>query len=257
MAAIETISQIMTTLWWVVKWFWWAFLICWLFYLKIRWAKFPLEVIIYEKRGENIVQTNDRAGRYNDPYTKTIGYKLQKAKDRIPIVDFEAVIHRNMLHTTIFERFVNLLRPTAGAIHLFRYGSKQYKPIKIKTANGVTLKYEEVKGEDGQPVYVNIYKSLDPRSKLGVLDFEVVDWDNMNMMVQEFQITNERRKKQSEFWKQIVIPAIIIGATVIFSIVMIKFGYDYASSLASSAPVAKAPAEKPNIPIIGDLLPGT
>lgn len=258
MPALDTITQIIETLKFILIWFWWALILLWVGYCKVRWKNWPIEAIIYEKRGDNLVKTNDRAGRYIDPYTKITGYKLQKAGDTIPVVNFDAVLHNNAKHTTLFERFVNLIRGNAGTIHLFRYGSKQYKPIKISLPQGgEKMEWKEVIGEDGQPVIIAVYKQLDPRSVLGSLDFEVVDWDNMNQMVLEWKASIERRQKSKEFWKQIVIPAIIIAATVIFSIVMIKFGYDYAVNIKGASPKpANAPAEKPNIPVIGDLLPG-
>ena len=95
-----------------------------------------------------------------------------------------------------------------------------------------------------------------------MLDFEVVDWDNMNFITAEQRITMERRRKRSDFWKQIAIPAIIIGATVIFCIVMMKFGMDYSESLKNPGNVQNTPvnsenhiAQPPDIPLISDVLP--
>jgi len=75
----------------------------------------------------------------------------------------------------------------------------------------------------------------------------------MNQMVQEWKATQERRKTRSEFWKAIVIPAIMIGAAVIISIVMIKLSADW-NPPATNTPVNK-PTEKPNVPIISDVIP--
>lgn len=255
-SGLESVMDIFQTIKFILVWFWWAILLVWVGFLKFKWKNWPIEAVIIEKRGENLIKTNDRCGRYKDPYTGMTGYKLMKSKDSVPVVDFNIVLHNNAIHTNMLERFVNLIRGNSGTIFLFRYGSKQYKPIRINQTGKVHL--EEVKDKDGNPVMINMYKPLDPRNVLGVLDFEVVDWDNMNQMVQEWKATIERRQKSKEFWKQIVIPAIIIGATVIFSIVMIKFGYDFAMNLkGSSAPApADKPAEKPNIPIINDVIPG-
>ena len=49
----------------------------------------------------------------------------------------------------------------------------------------------------------------------------------------------------------------MIGVTLIFVIVMIKYGFDYATNLKGSvAPKPQAPAEVPNIPVISNVMPG-
>ena len=252
---VEYIMQIVEVAKFILIWFWWAILLVIIIILKVKWKNWPIEAVIIEKRDKNLVKTNDRAGRYKDPYTGITGYKLMKAKDSIPVVNFNAVLHNNAQATTIFDKLVNLLRGNAGTIFLFRYGSKQYKPMRINVNGKVSTRLEEVKDKEGNPIFIPVYEIIDPRQKLGTLDFEVVDWDNMNQMVQEWKTTIDRRQKQKEFWKQIVIPAILIGATVIFAIVMIKFGYDFATNLKGSAPVADKTAEKPNIPVVNNLIP--
>lgn len=255
MSGMEIVAEILSIGKFILVWFWWAIILLWLGYCKLRWKNWPIDVVIIEKRGNNLIKTNDRAGRYVDPYTKMIKYRLLKAGDSILVPNYDHVLHNVSNHTNLFERIINLIRGNVGTIFLFRYGSKQYKPLKI-SSNG-KKELEEIKDKDGNPIYINRYVFVDPRNQLQALDFQVVDWDNMNQMVQEWRSTNERRKKKTDFWKQIAIPAIIIGATAIVCIVMIKFGYDYAIEMKNTAvPQVKAPTDKPNIPIIGDIIPG-
>jgi hypothetical protein len=227
-----------------------------IFALKIKWRNWPLEAIIIERRGNNLIKTNDRIGKYLDPYTKIVGYKLQKAMDIIPIVNFDWIIHNVAVHTTLFERFINLLRGNVGTIFLFKYGTKQYKPIWIKFNQTRKLIYKEIKSPQGNPILITIYEQFDPRKHLGALEFEVIDWDNMNFMVQEQRSSFERRQKKSSFMKEIVIPITIMVVCAMVCIIMIKFSYDYAMAMRGSAP-ASAPAKQPNIPIVNELIPAS
>lgn len=258
-SGIDTIFEIITTFWNVLKWTWWLFIAGWLGFLKVKWKAWPLDAVIIEKRGNNLIRTNDRAGKYTDPYTSITGYKLMKAKDTIPVINFEWILHYAYKPTNFFERLVNILRGNAGSIFFFKYGTKQYKPIYIKR-NGISVRnLQEIKDKDGNPIFINIYEQFDPRKHLGALDFEVVDWDNMNFMIQEQRASIMRRQKQSEWLKGFLVPILIVGATVIFSIVMIKYGYDFAINLKGGTPSntqADKPATAPNIPIISDIFPG-
>jgi hypothetical protein len=237
----------------------WPFLL--LIYIGIRklmLKNWPVEAVIIEKRGENLIKTNDRAGRYVDKYTGITGYKLQKAKDTIPILNYDWVLHNMFKPTTIGERITSMLRGNIGTIFLFRYGSKQYKPIRIVENGKSIVKMQEIKDKSGQSVYVNIYQPIDPRKKFGSLDFEVIDWDNMNFMVQEQRASIERRKKASEFWKQIAIPIAMLAITAVVCIILVKFAYDYSVSFKSSpspSSPATSPATSTNIPIISDIVP--
>jgi hypothetical protein len=253
---LELVASILETGKFILIWFWWAIILLYVGYCKVKWKNWPIEAVVIEKRGNNLIKSNDRAGRYKDPYTGMIKYRLLKAGDSILVPNYDHVLHNVANHTNFFERFVNLVRGNSGTIFLFRYGSKQYKPLKV--GSGGKIEYEEIKDKGGNPIIINRYIFTDPRRQLQALDFEVVDWDNMNQMVQEWQATHERRKKKSDFWKQIVIPAMILGVTAIVCIVMIKFGYDYAINMKSS-PVqntAQPKAEAPNIPVISDVIPG-
>lgn len=259
MAAIDVVNSIYQGIAFAVLWFWWLFLLVWIFVMKFLYKNWKVEAVIIEKRGNNLIKSNDRATRYTDPYSGITGYRLQKAKDTIPIVNFDWVIHNVAVPTTFFERTVNLLRGNIGTIFLFRYGSRQYKPIKI-TKNGKTrIGYKESKDNEGNPVFVKVYEPIDPRKVMGSLDFEVIDWDNMNFMVQEQRASIERRRKKGEFWKGVLMPLAVLAITALICIVTLKFSFDYATSVRSSAG-GSAPnptAEQPNIPIVGNIVPGT
>jgi len=257
-SGLDTVYNIIMTFWEIIKWTWWLFICAWLFYLKVRWENWPLDAVIIEKRGNNLIRTNDRAGKYTDAYTNITGYRLMKAKDTIPVVNFEWILHYSFKPTNIFERFVHILRGDSGSIFFFKYGTKQYKPIYIKNNKERKRILQEIKDKEGNPIFINIYEQFDPRKHLGALDFEVVDWDNMNFMIQEQRASIMRRQKQGEWVKQILIPMVIIGASVILSIVMIKYGYDYAINLKSSSSInpVEEKATTPNIPFIGDIIPG-
>ena len=260
MSVIAFISEAFTTIKIIFLYGWPFILLAWIFILKNKWKNWPVEAIIIEKRGDNLIKTSDRAGKYIDPYTKMTGYRLQKSKDSIPVVNYDWVLHHVPVATTFFERIVNLIRPNIGTLFFFRYGSKQYKPIKIREEKNVKITYQEFKDKDGNPIYNQIYQQFDPRDKLGALDFEVVDWDNMNFMVQEQRASMERRQKKGEFLKQILIPLGLMLVAALVCIIMIKFSYDYALEFKNSNPSSystPSPAEVPNIPIINDLVPGT
>jgi hypothetical protein len=260
-STLDTVFNIITTIWDVFKWTWWLFIVGWLVALKVKWKSWPLEAIIIEKRGNNLVKTNDRAGKYSDKFTNITGYRLLKAKETIPVINFEWILHNNYKATSLLEKFVHMLRGDAGTIFFFKYGTKQYKPVYIKNNQKSKRLLNELKDKDGNSVIIKVYEQFDPRRHLGALDFEVVDWDNMNFMVQEQRASIIRRQKQGEWVKQYLIPILIIGATIIFCIIMIKYGYDFAMDLKTSStsnnnPPAEQPATVPKIPIIGDLIPG-
>jgi len=257
MAIADQIFEYINLTMTIVFWGWPFFLIFLAFIAKMKWKAYPVDVVIIEKRGENLIKTNDRAGKYDDHYTGITGYKLLKSKDTIPIVNYEWVLHNNQLPTNLLEKLTNLLRPTIGTLFFFRYGSKQYKPIKVNQKGNLTLQLQEMKDKNGNPQFIKIYQQFDPRDKLGALDFEVVDWDNMNFMVQEQRATHLRRQKKGEFLKQIIIPlgAMVVAALV--CILMLKFSYDWAVQMKNTqAPEPTGPATAPDIPIIGGLVPG-
>lgn len=224
---------------------------------KLKWKAWVIDVVILEKRGKNIVKTNDRAARYTDKFTKLTGYRLLKLKDTIPVVEYNWILHNNNKHTNILERLVNVLRPTQGTLFLFKYGSKQYKPI----INDIDLEAEKklVATEDaeGNKVYVYQYQQFDPRGYLNAVKMEVFDWDNMNFAFQEMRASFERRQKEGQWMKTILMPIAIIACATMVSIVMMKMSLDFSSIAGSKGPVGDVslpnqPAETPNIPFIGD-----
>ncbi len=242
---------------WFLKWFWWLIVLGILFGFKYKWKDWVMDIVVIEKRGENLIKTNDRARKYIDNMG-LVKYQMLKTKDTTPVINYNWVLHNNNVHTNILERFINLLRPTVGTIFFFRYGSKQYKPIQIKTKEGIKTRWEEIK-ENGESKYINIYEQFDPRDKLGSLKFDVMDWDNMNFMVQEQRSSVERRKNSRDKLMQILLPIAAIALTALVVIFMLYFGYQYATDLRTSAPNTPQQTERatqPNIPVIGDIVPG-
>ena len=245
------IDQILTILYWSTP----VLIILALLIFKIFLRKYPINVIIIEKRGNNLVSTNDRAGKYEDKYSGLTGYKLHKSKDTIPVINYDWVLVNNFKSTNFLEWIVKKLRDEVGTLFLFKYGAKQYKPVLVKKNGQVKTILKEIKDKNGQPVLMKVYEQFDPRNHLGTLDFEVIDWDNMNFMVQEQRASIERRKKKADFLKSILIPlgmALIVG---LVCIIMIKFAADWSPPANAAPTTPEAPATKPNIPIIGDLLP--
>lgn len=255
MAAVQTIVQIMNQVLVFLLWTWPLFIVAFLFAYKYKWSKYPVEAIIIEKRGENLIKTNDRAGKYTDPYTKITGYRLHKAKDTMPVINFEWVLVNVPVNNTIFEKFLNLIRGNVGTLFLFRYGSKQYKPVMVDFNGQVSYKWEEIKDPEGNPVLLQLYDQFDPRKMMHPLDIQVIDWDNMNFMTQEQRASFERRKKSSEFWKSIALPLGALAITALVIIIMFKFSYDWSIAMAKQTPPTKSTT--PNVPVVGDLIPGT
>ena len=257
MATVDIIYEVINTGQVVLLYGWPFILLLFIGFLKMRWKNWPIDVVIIEKRGDNLIKTNDRAGKYKDPYTQLVGYKLQKAKDTIPVINFDWILVNVAVFNTFFDRIIHLIRGGVGTLFLFKYGTKQYKPVHIRQNGQARQILREIKDKNGQSLLIKVYEQFDPRNHLGALDFEVIDWDNMNFMVQEQRATIERRKKKSEFLKTILIPlamAIVVG---LVCIIMIKFSYDYAVAMkSSSAPATNQPAQKPNIPVINNIVPG-
>ena len=214
---------------------WWLFLIVGIYAMKKRMERWPMDVVIYEKKGDNLIKTNDRLGKRFDKVTGVTYSQLLKAKDTIPMLNYDCILHCSNKHTNFLEKIVNILRPTAGTIFLFRYGSKQYKPIKTNIKGDSKLKLTEIKDAEGNPVFQYMYNQFDPRVSIGQLEFEVVDWDNMNFMVQEQRASVIRRARKGEFWAKTLIPMVIIGACVVIAIFILKFSADVGTDLRSGA----------------------
>ncbi len=223
----------------------WPFILLIIIFIqRIRWRKHPIEAIIIEKRGENLIKTNDRVGKFYDKYSDMTSYRLQKSGDSIPVYNFDWILHNVTLPTNILERYINIVRGNSGTVFLFRYGSKQYKPINIKE-NGGKVQLTPVKDNKGEVVYSYQYMQFDPRNLMGALEFEVIDWDNMNFMVQEQRASILRRQKKGEFWKQTLIPLAIIGASVVVAIFILKFSMDAGRELRGAS--ASAPTQQPGV----------
>jgi len=239
----------------IIKYGWPFILLIGLFFARQRMKKFPIDAIIFEKRGENLIKTNDRVGRINDEKAGITYYKLKKHKDTIPIYNFDWVIHNISKPTNFLEKLVDILQGNIGTVMLFKYGSKQYKPVQVRIKDQLKTEYKEVRDSKGNPITIQVYQPFDPRDKLGALEFEVIDWDNMNFMVQEQRASIERRKNHADWIKTIAIPAAMIGGAALVAIFVLKFSFDYAADTRAIAGTAPAPAPNvnPDIPIAGDL----
>lgn len=256
MGTVDVIFSYLETIQLILLYGWPFILLIIIVILKLKWKSWPVDVIIIEKRGNNLIKTNDRAGKYIDKYTGLTGYKLQKSKETIPIVNYEWVMHNVAKHTTIFDRFVHLLRGDIGTLFLFKYGAKQYKPIWITHNSQRKEVLKEIKDLNGQSILISIYEQFDPRKHLGALEFQVIDWDNMNFLVQEQRASFERRQKKKDFLKQVLIPLAALIVVALVCIIMIKFSYDYAIAMKSGVSTqTNAPAKAPNIPVISDIIP--
>jgi len=237
MAAAEMVIQAFDIIGTVFMWSWWIFLIVGMFIMKKRYEAYPVDAVIIEKRGENLVKTNERGGRKFNKDTQVSFYQLKKSKDTMPVYNFDWMLHNADVPMSIFEKIVMFLRPTIGTVFLFKYGSKQYKPINIGQKEGTDniLKLKELKNADGSPLFKYDYAQFDPRWVLGVLDFEVVDWDNMNFMVQEQRATMMRRASGADWLKSIAVPAIAIAGSVIVGLFILKFSAEAGASLKGGA----------------------
>lgn len=243
MAAAATIIGIFSLVWTLFKWTWWLLLIIILFAMKKKYEKNPIDAVIIEQRGSNLIKTNDRVGRREDKSSGITYYQLAKIKDTIPVYNFEWVLHNADKPTNIFEKIVAFLRPTMGTIFLYRYGSKQYKPINInKKDNKMTL--VEKRDEKGEPVFKWEYGQFDPRWVLGILNFQVIDWDNMNFMVQEQRASAVRRAKKGDFLKQFGMAAMILGVTALVALLILKFSADVGRDLRAG--VGAQPTQEPS-----------
>jgi len=165
----------------------------------------------------------------------------------MPVYNFDWMLHNADKPMSIFEKIVMFLRPTIGTVFLFKYGSKQYKPINIGQKDSkLTLK--EIKDTDGTSIFKYEYAQFDPRWALGVLDFEVVDWDNMNFMVQEQRASIMRRAGGLDWLKTLAVPAMLIAGTVIVALFILKFSAEAGASLKGGT---GQPAAEPDGGVIG------
>lgn len=243
MAAAETFVNLFNSFLSVLKWTWWLILIIGMFYMKKRYEAWPIDAVIIEKRGDNLLKTNDRIGRKLESDTGLVYWKLKSNGDQIPVYNFDWILHNADKPTNIFEKIVSFMRPNTGTVFLFRYGSKQYKPISITQKEGgdESIQLVEIKDKQGQPIFKYDYGLVDPRWVLGVLNFEVIDWDNMNFMVQEQRASAARRAKKGDFWKNFGISAMILGVTALVALLILKFSADAGAQLRATGGAAPAP----------------
>jgi len=227
----------------IFMWTWWIFLIGGMFMMKKKYEEYPVDVVIIERRGDNLIKTNERAGRKVNKETQVSYYQLKKCKETMPVYNFDWMLHNADKPMSIFEKIVNSLRPTIGTVFLLKYGSKQYKPININAKQGTEniLKLKELKHPDGTSVFKYEYAQFDPRWVLNVLDFEVVDWDNMNFMVQEQRASIMRRAGGLDWMKQLAVPAMIIAGSVIVALFILKFSAEAGATLKAGGGQAAQP----------------
>lgn len=246
--------------WFLTYFAWWGIPLIVMFIWKKALMKYPIDVVIYEKRGENIVKTCDMAGRFDSPIAC---YKLKSNKDTLPIPQYDWVLQCMDKPTNLMERVVNMLRGKIGSITLFKYASKQYKPIRVKLDNGqVVEKLKLITDNSGQPLYITTYEYINPKQSMSKLNFEVIDWDDINHMTQELRAIAVRRAPVQDFiqkwWPMI---AVVLGIMA-----LIIAGYYYKEIITSAAPptyvqpVAEQPSQGegkvPDIPVISDMIPG-
>jgi len=237
MAIAEGFTSFWSALKLILMYGWPFILLIVLFIARMRWKKYPIEAVIIEQRGDNLIETNDRVGKFIDAGSDMTFYKLKKTKDSIPVYNYDWVLHNRVVPTNLLERLINILQGSMGTIFLYRYGSKQYKPINITNGSGTKQQLVASKDKEGNPIYTWQYAQFDPRWVLGTLDFEVIDWDNMNFMVQEQRASTIRRQKKGEFWKQTLIPVMIIAASVLVALFILKFSFDAGRDLRAGTNV--------------------
>lgn len=259
MGFIEGASLTVYWIGWIWGWFWWAFLLIGMFIWRGRLKKYPINAVIYEKRGDNVINTNDRIGRFDDG--GMVRYRFKMTKDSIPVMDYDWILHNMAVPTNLAEKIVNMLQGSVGTATFYKYGSKQYKPIRFKlglakrAVNALKGKGFDAVVEEGKKE-VQIYEQQNVASALGGLEFDVVDWDNMNFMVQEHRATLDRRKKRQDWIQQwaptlgLAVVAVVFIVAMYLAIGMIE---DAASLKMGQAAQATQKVTGANVPIIGDL----
>mgnify|MGYP001562235339 FL=1 len=128
----------------------------------------------------------------------------------------------------------------------------------------------QIKNVKGETVYINVYVPINPKQTMQMLDFEIIDWDDVNHMTQELRAIALRRSPLAKFLEKYAgIIAICLG---VFALIIA--GYYYKDMMADASTKAVGlinannpnaikqtnpntnnnPATTPNIPLIGDLI---
>lgn len=216
---------------------WWVIPIGVLIFAKVKWSKFPISAIILEMRGDNIILTNDRIGKREDKGSGHTTYRIQKIGDVIDVLPFESILHTVFKPTNFLEYVINKLRPTVGTVHLLKYGSKQYKPVKIiRNKETHVTGFETIKDKNGQDILVERVLPFDVRKQLGVIDFQIIDWDDVNTTLNEIENSRIRRIAKWDTWAKFLLPLAIIAMTVMLAIVVIYLTYDAQLQFCSAPP---------------------
>jgi len=233
-----------------------------LLYYKKKLTLFPVAALILERRDDNLIMKTDRIGRVRvDGIWK---WKFRKTKETIPNPDYGWLVHGTYTPTNFFEKLANWFSQPSGFMYFYKYGSQQYKPIKVNLgdtdkSNKKNFKtvFRPILNEKGEKVYIKKIMQISPK-KMVVPEFDVIDWDNMNFIVQEHAASDERRKKKDDFMKKVLIPMVTIAVAAIvliiamyFAVQLVQFG---AGSVGSAAPVAQAEVGA-GIPVIGGMMP--
>ncbi len=198
------------------------------------WSRYPIEALILEKRGESYIITNDRCGKRFDQNTGHTTYQLQKRRDVIDVLPFKTIMAKKHVNTNFLETLISKLRPTEGVVTLLNYGSKQYKPVNI-TQNDTGLRVEDEQGNifaveavrdnNGNVVYQEKMKPFDLREQLPEVNFEIIDWDDVNTTLNEMENSYKRRIAARETWAKFLMPLALIGVVAIVCIVMLYLTY--------------------------------
>lgn len=236
---------------------WWLVPIVVMFIYRKMLSKYPIGVTIYEKRGQDLIVTNDVAGRFDSPVN---AYRLKISKDSMPIPQYDWVLQNMYKPTNLFEKLSNFLAGKIGHITVFKYSSKQYKPIKVQMADGVRTVLKEIKDKNGNPIYIHIYEPINPKISMTKLNFEVIDWDDINHMTQELRAIALRRAPLLNFlekyggWIAFLLGVlIIIFAGYYYKEMMLDAGARYSSMIGPENTPTNNTATVPNIPLIGDI----
>ena len=220
--------------------------------------KFPLQVILWERRGDDLVtSTSQKLGRVLEngiTKWKFKGNMFGRGGDTLPPETYEIV--------TKSEK-------AAGSVHLIKYGAGQYKPVDIRDlfkhyCSEHLVECFKLKNMDGEEyLYCDQCRGTPQKTTGG--RFRIIDADDMNFKLLEFRATMERRKAVEDFIQKY--GAVIgLALVVVLALVIAYFGYDYLdrqlskqvaacdiwNSHKSETTETKSPTP---IPVISNLMP--